>query len=595
MSRIYDPAEEWRQRLARAVDEYDSTNPPAAGASPYDQRWRDRIADFLMGDDGPVYDPAQEWRQRLAQAVEEYDSTNPPAAEASPYDQRWRDRIADFLDGRTGGSDPLEHVAPPPQPMMDQGVARDFYDRVGMPTPSWSETAVDMAKSGGVGLGKAAIGALGMPGDIGELGSAATDYLGRKLGVSPERIAQFKQIMRYSPHLAPFRQLSSKDITGAVKYFTGEFYEPQTTAGTITERVAEFAGGLAMPGGPVRRVVGGVIAPMVGSELAGRIPGVEGTSLEGPARSAGALTGLVAGAARMPGRAASAVDDLGGVARQTRHGSSGPQAFESKHSIFDPPSKPIRPFEADYPKTPRTDASGRLLEDIEGRKLIAKYIVGRRTLGGPDEPLTPAQRAEVIKALSGSRARKVGPEELPEKALGMYDSRPESPSFREIRVLNTLDPVTRNRVLGHETGHLLHQFNGRVAPTRGPDGVPQELLTVYNDLNNFALNAARGHGLDPVPPSFPAFWGFDPAKRGYRDPETILSELFAEGNRAYQNSPNYIKSVAPNVAAAIRELVNTDPVLSKTIQFNTLAGGTVSAAALAEAIRNYRREDADGF
>jgi hypothetical protein len=36
--------------------------------------------------------------------------------------------------------------------------------------------------------------------------------------------------------------------------------------------------------------------------------------------------------------------------------------------------------------------------------------------------------------------------------------------------------------------------------------------------------------------------------------------------------PNYLKTVAPKTAAAIREAANSHPVLSKIIQFNTLAG-----------------------
>ena len=49
-----------------------------------------------------------------------------------------------------------------------------------------------------------------------------------------------------------------------------------------------------------------------------------------------------------------------------------------------PPSVPPRPFNKDYPMQPRTDAAGRLLHDIEGRDLKAKFIAGRRKLGAPD-------------------------------------------------------------------------------------------------------------------------------------------------------------------------------------------------------------------
>jgi hypothetical protein len=60
-------------------------------------------------------------------------------------------------------------------------------------------------------------------------------------------------------------------------------------------------------------------------------------------------------------------------------------------------------------------------------------------------------------------------------------------------------------------------------------------------------------------------------------------ELMAEGIRLYLTDPNYIKTVAPGTAKAIREAVNSHPVLSRIIQFNTLAallaGGVDSESA----------------
>jgi hypothetical protein len=38
------------------------------------------------------------------------------------------------------------------------------------------------------------------------------------------------------------------------------------------------------------------------------------------------------------------------------------------------------------------------------------------------------------------------------------------------------------------------------------------------------------------------------------------------------NRQNYIKTVAPETAKAIRAAVNAHPTLSRTIQFNTIAG-----------------------
>ena len=59
----------------------------------------------------------------------------------------------------------------------------------------------------------------------------------------------------------------------------------------------------------------------------------------------------------------------------------------------------------------------------------------------------------------------------------------------------------------------------------------------------------------------------------------------AEAIRAYITDPNYIKTVAPKTAAAIRERVNTHPLLKRFIQFNTLAGLGIIPPLLAEDAR----------
>ena len=46
--------------------------------------------------------------------------------------------------------------------------------------------------------------------------------------------------------------------------------------------------------------------------------------------------------------------------------------------------------------------------------------------------------------------------------------------------------------------------------------------------------------------------------------------------------PNYLKTVAPKTAAAIRAAVNGNPRLSKIIQFNSLAGAAVGGGLLKE-------------
>ena len=59
----------------------------------------------------------------------------------------------------------------------------------------------------------------------------------------------------------------------------------------------------------------------------------------------------------------------------------------------------------------------------------------------------------------------------------------------------------------------------------------------------------------------------------------------AEAIRAYLTDPNYIKTVAPKTAARIRAHFNVHPEISKSIQFNTLAGPAAAAALAQELMR----------
>ncbi len=56
---------------------------------------------------------------------------------------------------------------------------------------------------------------------------------------------------------------------------------------------------------------------------------------------------------------------------------------------------------------------------------------------------------------------------------------------------------------------------------------------------------------------------------GYKG-DDIKRELMTEAIRAYLTNPNYLKTVAPKTAARIREYANTNPKISKFVQFNTL-------------------------
>jgi hypothetical protein len=141
--------------------------------------------------------------------------------------------------------------------------------------------------------------------------------------------------------------------------------------------------------------------------------------------------------------------------------------------------------------------------------------------------------------------------------------------------LHEFDAPHADRILAHMLGHLLDYRAPRASATdsdqdiRGisQDNLNEELRHVYNDCNNPLLNDARR--LDPglQPDDDPDYQGFGPEQRACYGTDA-RAELMAEAIRAYLQDPNYLKTVAPNVAARIRAAVNTNPDLNQIIQFN---------------------------
>jgi len=62
--------------------------------------------------------------------------------------------------------------------------------------------------------------------------------------------------------------------------------------------------------------------------------------------------------------------------------------------------------------------------------------------------------------------------------------------------------------------------------------------------------------------------------------EEVPHELIAEGFRANMTNPNYFKEVAPYSASVFRKWTNSNPTLSKLIQFNGLGGLAVIGRGL---------------
>jgi hypothetical protein len=230
-------------------------------------------------------------------------------------------------------------------------------------------------------------------------------------------------------------------------------------------------------------------------------------------------------------------------------------------SLYNPPVKPQRPFEldyppADYPHGVPADAAGRLTADIEGRRRAAERVVGRRTLGGADEALTPAQIDAVATTITGNNPEAVAGRQIGGNAGLFRVSRDrEGNPIYSIEVNRALSPAAKDRVVAHELGHTIDYF---AAPRRGipQEGIRTELSRNYNTgvtgqerERNLTLPQHQDYKADEVP-----------------------SELMAEAIRAYIANPNYFKTVAPETAARIREWWNSHPKYSKYLQFNSVAG-----------------------
>lgn len=234
-----------------------------------------------------------------------------------------------------------------------------------------------------------------------------------------------------------------------------------------------------------------------------------------------------------------------------------PATLASRNAmIHDPPARPQRPFEADYPGGARADDAGRLTHDIEGRPLIAETVVGRRVVGGEDEAFPPAQLDAFTEKATGSPSKSVAGNTISGEAGRLVKDTDRRSGNRTYEVLinRGLPPQQAVRVVAHENAHIIDEIAGQI-PT---EGLIKELRQVYHDLNDPTWR--RGQTTKPSLQT-------TPEQFGYRSGETPR-EYMAEAIRAYLTNPNYLKTVAPKTAAAIRKHVNAHHELSRLIQFN---------------------------
>lgn len=148
------------------------------------------------------------------------------------------------------------------------------------PSPSLGEYGMDMLRGAGTGLVK---GVSSLAGTIGDAKQMSGDVLGwgaGKLGFSPD----VQDMARTAGKAITFPGFAtaptSEQLQGTVEGFTGPLQEAQMLPGQIVQRIGEFAPSAIGGGGTFLRKAAMVGVPAVASELAGRIPGIEGSDYQ---------------------------------------------------------------------------------------------------------------------------------------------------------------------------------------------------------------------------------------------------------------------------------------------------------------------------
>ena len=240
---------------------------------------------------------------------------------------------------------------------------------------------------------------------------------------------------------------------------------------------------------------------------------------------------------------------------------------------FRPPKRDQRAFHEDYKTAPRHDDAGKLETTVDGHRLFAPFVAGRRRLGGGDEGLTPIETDQLARGLVGGNVSPASRSALPGE-VGKYfrGAGPDAPE-RRILYRNDLTEKQIPNVLAHEAGHVIDDLAAEI-PTAG---LHTELRRVYHDLatgDTWRTKNLTG-----------------PQHLGYPKSE-VRAEHMAEAIRAYLQDPNYLKSVAPETAAKIREFANNNPRINRLIQFNALPSGV---NALTQAVRTGAMIDDEAY
>lgn len=205
---------------------------------------------------------------------------------------------------------------------------------------------------------------------------------------------------------------------------------------------------------------------------------------------------------------------------------------------------------------------------MEGRPLVTDRVVGRKTETGGDEALPASDYDPLTIATTTDKIPAV---DLPPERMGGAYGRTWLTRFmgrpKRIGLLEGMSPEHRQLIHGHEIGHIVDELVGNFAGSQHSD----DLRRIYNTFNNPDRSLRTGEAARD--------FEVTPQRFGYSN-EDAAREYWAEAVHAYLANPNWLKSVAPGVAARIREVVNPSP-LSKILQFNSFLPLSVALTPMA--------------
>lgn len=192
----------------------------------------------------------------------------------------------------TGPDNKTYSIDGPPGATQEQVIAQIQAAKASAPQPAPppTNTYADIFKSAATGLGKGVAAIAGLPGDVGDLEKRGIQYVGNKLSPGMgDRAKGGLDAISVVP--------DSDKINSGIQSVTGQYHQPQTTAGNYAQTIASFVPAAVGGEGSLALRAAKTVIPAVASEGAGEIAQDSGLSpgWQTAARIAGAGIGAAVG------------------------------------------------------------------------------------------------------------------------------------------------------------------------------------------------------------------------------------------------------------------------------------------------------------